>query len=108
MPQATSDIPKEADEAGAVDLGELKSPFYEDSVAIAEEPLPAPVSQAPVYSFSLKRKVDSSHMGSSKKQVTSDLVEGVSKTGNAVGCLRFHFCFFFFLPTQIFHDLFYH
>ena len=96
MGPATSDIAKEADEAGALDLGEYKSPFSEDSAPIAGEPLPTPISQSCVYSFSLKRKADSSHMGSSKKQTHPDLEEDVPRTGNAVSLYVSTLIFFLF------------
>jgi hypothetical protein len=91
--EATSAESEEADEAPALDLGEQKSHLLEDGAPIAGEPLAAPVSQSRVYSFSLKRKADSSHMVSSKKLPQPELDLHVPRTGNAV--FLFEFSFFF-------------
>ena len=113
MGQATSDIVQEANEARALDLGEQKSPFLEDSAPIVGEPLPAPVSQSRVYSFLLKRKADSSHMGSSKKQIHPELEQGIPRTSNAVFLYEFTSNLFFLaysasswiiLPLNFFYD----
>jgi hypothetical protein len=57
------------------------------------EPLAATVSQSRVYSFSLKKKADSSHMVSSKKQHHPKLDLPVPRTGNVIFFFEFNFNF---------------
>jgi hypothetical protein len=88
-------------------VGEQKSPLPEDGAPIAGEPLAAPVSQPWVYSFSLKRKTDSSHMVSSKKLPQPELDLPVPRTGNAIFPFEFNF-FFSPWPSEVLYGFFFY